>query len=287
MTPPKVYDLKRGEYSVVVTVGKSSLTQRDANATMIQSVIEASGGQAAPFLLDIWAEQVDSPMGKKVAKRLKMANPALAAEDSGQPQVPPQIQAQMQQMQQQMQQQGQALQQAQQAVQMDSAKAQAQTQIEQMKAQAAGQQAQTDAAAKKAEIDSKERIAALNARVELAKVRATIQSKEALAVFEAENARLLAELEVQSEEQATIRGQMHEDRVREVEDTRAREASERATVTARESEIGKAALADLAASRKAPPARPAPKSPGIIDTLTPPAPTVSVGPSGATDDPRM
>lgn len=128
--PPKVYSLEGGEYTVTITVGQSAKTQKEASAMMIQQVIEASDGQAAPFLLDLWAENAaDGIMAKKIAKRLRLANPALAQLDENGQNAPPELLAQLQQMQQQ-------LQQAQQAIATEQHKVEAQAQIEMAKSQA-------------------------------------------------------------------------------------------------------------------------------------------------------
>lgn len=169
---PKLYRLDDGgSYSVAISVGKAVQTQREANLEVIQSMIEATKGQVAPLLVDIWAEMLDGPMSRRIAERFRKMNPQLAAAaGEGPPPVPPQVQAQMQQMQQQIQQMGQALQQAQQELATQQAKVQAEIETAKM------------------EMASRERIAALQTQADLIKTRATLDAKagiEALKLAEA------------------------------------------------------------------------------------------------------
>jgi hypothetical protein len=98
---PKLYDLSTpGDYAVVVSVGPSDMTQRDANARLIEGLIQAMP-ELAPLVGDLWAESLDGPMATKVAERLRKVNPALAnALENGEvsPAMVQALQAQLQQM---------------------------------------------------------------------------------------------------------------------------------------------------------------------------------------------
>lgn len=95
---PKFYDLRNGQYSVEVSVGKSFPTQREENAEMLRAIIESAPG-LTPMLADLMVEQLDTPIAKRAAERLRKMNPQ--AQDDEQQDIPPQLQAQMQQLQEQ------------------------------------------------------------------------------------------------------------------------------------------------------------------------------------------
>lgn len=135
--PPITLDLGEGDYSVQVSVGKSFLTQREQNLDLLTAMVEATKGAIAPQIIDLWAEMLDGPMGRKLAKRFRSQNPNL---ERGAGQLPPEIQGQMQQMQQALQ------------------EAQAQLQAAQQELKAGTAKAEIDAATKRAELESKERI---------------------------------------------------------------------------------------------------------------------------------
>lgn len=171
MPEAKTYDLQDGDdYTVQVSVGKSFATEREANLGLLETIIEATKGQAAPLLMDLWAEQLGGPMGREMAKRFRDANPALKGDQQGG--IPPQVQQQMQMAQQQMAELQQKLQEAEQKVAAQTEKAKADLVIAQM------------------EIQSKERIASMQVQADLAKTKATLGSKEGIALLEAEEARL-------------------------------------------------------------------------------------------------
>jgi len=95
---PKFYDLRNGTYSLQVSVGKSFPTQREENAEMLRAIIESAPG-LTPMLADLMVEQLDTPIAKRAAERLRKMNPQ--AQDNQDEQVPPQIAAQLQQLQEQ------------------------------------------------------------------------------------------------------------------------------------------------------------------------------------------
>lgn len=102
--PPKEYNLKKGVYGVEVSVGRSFATQRDENAEMLRSIIESAPG-LTPMLADLMVEQLDTPIARKAAERLRKLNPQLQDDTE----VPPQVQAKMQALEEQQQQLTEAL----------------------------------------------------------------------------------------------------------------------------------------------------------------------------------
>ncbi len=93
----RIYDLRVGEYDVVVSAGPSYNTKREeAAASMMQML------QSAPQLMgiagDIIVKAMDWPGAEELAKRIeKSLPPQLKDDKQGQPQLPPQVQQQMEQ----------------------------------------------------------------------------------------------------------------------------------------------------------------------------------------------
>jgi hypothetical protein len=107
---PRFLDLRNGEYSVEVSVGKSFPTQREENAEMLRSIIESAPG-LTPMLADLMVEQLDTPIAKRAAERLRKMNPQIQESEQGEQELPPEVQQKMQAMEQQMQQMTQVLEQ--------------------------------------------------------------------------------------------------------------------------------------------------------------------------------
>ncbi len=138
----KTIDLKAGEYSVAVTVGKSYATRRQETAAFLTELIGAVPPEMAAAIAPAMIEAQDSPDAKRIAEIAKNAlPPALQKgyDDKGEgaPQIPPEVEQQMAQMQ-------QALQEAQQQLAVDGAKQQATMQKAQLDAQTALQQTERD-----------------------------------------------------------------------------------------------------------------------------------------------
>lgn len=208
---PKSYDLQDGgEYMCQVTVGRSFMTEREANLGFLETVLESTKGAAAPLIMDLYAEQMGGPLGRKMAERFRQANPAL--QDGA---MPPQAMAQIQQMQQQMQLLQQELQQAQQDVKAQTQKAAA------------------DLTATKLEIESRERIAAMQIQADLAKTKATLTSKEGIELLKAEEERL-----------ARVAGHTHEIGMTRLQGIEAEAGERRHAREAEEEDHRKAALTE-------------------------------------------
>jgi hypothetical protein len=72
----KVYDLTLGKYDVVVTAGPSYTTQREQAADQMLELIR-SYPAAAPFVLDLLAENLDWPGADQIADRARKMLPAV------------------------------------------------------------------------------------------------------------------------------------------------------------------------------------------------------------------
>lgn len=161
---PKKYDLAVGQFTVVPSVGPSSQTQREENVAFLQGIIEAVP-DVAPQILDLIAENMEGPMGRKIAERLRAMNPQIPQGDKAD--LPPEAQAIVAQLEQQLQEMGQQLQEAQQALATDQAKQQANLEIARLEA------------------EMRLSVEQLKAQAVIAKVRAEIESDEARARFDA------------------------------------------------------------------------------------------------------
>lgn len=236
----KHYDLKKGQYSVVVSVGPSYQTQREENVAVLQSVME-NAPDVTPNILDLVAENMEGPMGTKIAERLRAINPALRGQE--QADLPPAAQAIVQQMEQQVQQLQQELQEAQQAVATNQAKQQASIQVAQTEAQTRMQMAQLEAQTRsqieQAKAQADIAIARLKAEAEIAKVRAQLTSDEEIARFDAAMKKTL-----QDDEQA------HEVALTKLKAAEAQHSADRADAMSASGDVRKAALT-TAQSREA------------------------------------
>lgn len=150
-----LYDMNKGTFGVVVSVGKAFQTQREENVAMMQSFMEAAP-QLAPMFADLLFENVDSPMAKAVVERLRMLNPQIDP-NKGNKDVPPQLMQQIEQMHQAHQAQVQAM----------------GAQLQEYKQQIDADTAKSNADIQKAMIDaqSRERVAVIQARAALMKQR--------------------------------------------------------------------------------------------------------------------
>jgi hypothetical protein len=90
------HDLSEGEYSVVVTVGKSADTRRQEMQVGLGQLAMAAP-ELVPRFADVWVGSMDIPGAEEIAERLK---PAGIDGNAG---IPPEAQAQIQQLQQALQ----------------------------------------------------------------------------------------------------------------------------------------------------------------------------------------
>ena len=134
----RIFDLKTGKYDVAVETGPNFTTQREEAATQMMELLRAFP-QAAPFIGDLLAKNLDWPGADEIADRLKAMLPPQIQKQEGQG-LPPEAQAAMQQMQQKMQQ-------MQQMIQQGGAK------LKELEADRAGEARKLDIDAYKAETD--------------------------------------------------------------------------------------------------------------------------------------
>lgn len=166
---PKLYTLDgTGEYAVVVSVSPNVETEKDDNARAVEIIMEALGPNAAAAVADIYAEQIEGPMGERLAKRLAKMNPLAAQDDVADEDIPPAAAAKIHALEQQMQQAMQAMQAMQQQLETDAVK------VEGDKAIAESNNA------------TRERIAQLNAQVQMAMSSGKAMSAEDLAKMKIE-----------------------------------------------------------------------------------------------------
>lgn len=185
--PPKLYDLRKGgEFQTEITVGTSRDTQRDQNAAMIQTIIEAAPG-LTPLLADLLIENMDSPIAKRAAARLRKANPAIQDEDKDTP-VPPQVQAELNALKEQHQQLTQALEQTTDELKTQKFKVDADARLKEFEAQSRERVAtmQSDMAWREAQLKANTdlEIAKLKIDADLREAQMKVQHEEQMAVHE-------------------------------------------------------------------------------------------------------
>ena len=146
--PPKVkhYDLRKGIYSVAISIGKQRQTALQESAEEIGQILQ-SQPNLMPLLGPIYFENRDFPGARQIAKLLKKVQekefPGLDDDDENQPS-PEQMRSMLQQQQKQIEEMGQALEQASQAIETDQAKQQATMQKAEMDNQTKLQISQSD-----------------------------------------------------------------------------------------------------------------------------------------------
>lgn len=194
-----VVDLSQGQYSVVVSVGKSYKTRREEQNDLIGQLLTAAP-QMAPVISDIWVESMDFPSSQKIAKRLhRMLPPQLQSEDGGEPPIPPQVQQQLQQASQTIEQLQAQMQEMAQKIQTKQAELEAKAQIEERKLLAKQEM-------EAAELASKERVEAIKAQVQIAEA----QGKSAAQRYQTDIQTTLKQAELLQQQRADTRRQQHE-----------------------------------------------------------------------------
>jgi hypothetical protein len=214
--PAQLYDLTKGQYSVEITVGKSFATQREENQEMLRSIIESAPG-LTPMLADLLIEQIDTPIARRAAERLRKMNPAAKDDDEGQPQIPPEVQAQLKAMTEQNQQLTEALKQQTEELKANRYKVDAEVAIVKMeiasREKIAGLTAQTQAETAAVKTESAEEIAKLQAATDLREKKLTIAADLQQQEDKQKHERSLATAEFVREE----RGRDHERQMSEAE----------------------------------------------------------------------
>lgn len=75
------YDLSRGQYLVRASAGKTFATQQEETARVLETIFQAAP-QLVPLGADVWVESLGSPAARKIAKRIRRANPMLEDEEA-------------------------------------------------------------------------------------------------------------------------------------------------------------------------------------------------------------
>lgn len=179
-TPPpdqtaQHYDLSKGQYSVVVAVGKSYSTRREEGVAMMGELVSAAP-QLAPVVSDLWVAEMDFPGATAIAERLKKTLPP-GLQDDPQGGIPPAAQAQIQQAQQTIAMLQQQMQQMAQVLQTKQLEADAKKAIAEAELNAKVQMQQL-------ELASKERLEQLKLQLEAMKANAQIDMTQRKAAVE-------------------------------------------------------------------------------------------------------
>lgn len=84
----KIFDLTTGKYDITVTAGPSFTSRREEAAYQMTEMLR-NFPQAAPYVGDLYAKNLDWPGADEIAERLKAINPIIQQEKAkGQPQPP-------------------------------------------------------------------------------------------------------------------------------------------------------------------------------------------------------
>jgi hypothetical protein len=186
------YDLRKGRYGVVVTVGRSFKSRALEGADEMGQLFQANPS-LFPILGDLYLKFRDFPGHNEAAARVKKLLPPPLQEQDGQPDA--------QQLQQQLQQQGEMLQQLTQAldaktreIETDAVKERATTAREQQRLAADAQREQSD-------LQARMDMERMKNETQLAIAQMKIQAGEAKAVFEATTKRVGTESQWQYDEE--------------------------------------------------------------------------------------
>jgi len=186
------YDLRKGRYGVVVTIGRSFKSRALEGADEMAQLFQANPS-LFPILGDLYLKFRDFPGHNEAAARVKKLLPPPLQEQDGQPDA--------QQLQQQLQQQGEMLQQLTQAldaktreIETDAVKERATTAREQQRLAADAQREQAD-------LQARMDMERMKNETQLAIAQMKIEAGEAKAVFEATTKRVGTESQWQYDEE--------------------------------------------------------------------------------------
>ena len=192
------YDLRKGRYGVVVTIGRSFKSRALEGADEMGQLFQANPS-LFPILGDLYLKFRDFPGHNEAAARVKKLLPPPLQEQDGQPDA--------QQLQQQLQQQGEMLQQLPQAldaktreIETDAVKERATTEREQQRLMADAQREQAD-------LQARMDMERMKNETQLAIAQMKIQAGEAKAVFEATTKRVGTESQWQYDEEMKVQQQ--------------------------------------------------------------------------------
>jgi Phage P22-like portal protein len=182
VTSGALYDVGLGRYDVSVTVAPSFQSRRAESVEAIVQLLQAFP-LAAPYALDILAENMDWPGARQLSERFKNLVPPEARDPKdGEPKIPPEVQQQIGQMKQQMELMGQQLQEQQKIIDTKAQELAMQGDIRRM------------------EIAAQDRAAQLKAQLEMAKIAAEAQAEKELTLLKGRLDALQTRLELQHED---------------------------------------------------------------------------------------
>ena len=206
------YDLKKGRYGVVVSIGKSYKSRNEEGADEMGNLFQANPS-LFPILGDIYLKFRDFPGHLEAAERVKkMLPPPLQAKDNGPD--PQQLQQQLQQAGQMVEQLTKALDEKTKLLEMDGQKLQMQAQTaqsdQQAKLEIERMRNETQLAITEMKIRADEATAMLQAQVSREELTLTQRHQQEMAAMQANHAQeQLAQSHIQ-EQQASDREMAHE-----------------------------------------------------------------------------
>lgn len=165
-----LYDLKEGQYSCTVSIGKAYSTKRQEANAMMAALAEAMP-QFVPYFADVWVRNMDIPGGDEVADRFQKMLPEQLQESQDGQQSPEQLEAANVQLQQQVEEITAQAQQMQQAIETKQAEIDAKVQMKEAELAA------------KAEIEQQ--------KLELARIKMMLEQSLAEQKLQAENIRAI------------------------------------------------------------------------------------------------
>jgi hypothetical protein len=208
------YDLKKGRYGVVVSIGKSYKSRNEEGADEMGSLFEANPS-LFPILGDIYLKFRDFPGHLEAAERVKkMLPPPLQAHDDGPD--PQQMQQQLQQAGQMVEQLTKALDEKTKLLEMDGQKLQMQAQTaqgdQQAKLEIERMRNETQLAITEMKIRADEATAMLQAQVSREELTLTQRHQQEMAALQANHAQeQLAQTHVQDQQAAASDMLVHDD----------------------------------------------------------------------------
>jgi hypothetical protein len=192
------YDLRKGRYGVVVTIGRSFKSRALEGADEMGQLFQANPA-LFPILGDLYLKFRDFPGHNEAAARVKKLLPPPLQEQDGQPDA--------QQLQQQLQQQGEMLQQLTQALDAKTREIETEAVKEQATTAREQQRILADAQREQADLQARMDMERMKNETQLAIAQMKIQAGEAKAVFDATTKRVGTESQWQYDEEMTAQQQ--------------------------------------------------------------------------------
>ncbi|MEN6537798.1 MAG: portal protein [Bryobacteraceae bacterium] len=160
----RIYAMDAGKYDVAVSVGPSYTTKRAEAAESMLEFIKVYP-QAAQFIGDLLAKNMDWPGAQEIADRLRKLLPPELQKADGEQQIPPAVQAKVQQLNQMVEQLTQALNQASDEIRTRKYELESRERVEAMKVQAQLIKTQVEAGSREGIELLRQEIAAIDQRL--------------------------------------------------------------------------------------------------------------------------